>query len=41
MILIPYLSDTNKEYKHRSLSKTPIYQQVYEFIGKPDLLYVY
>jgi len=30
-----------KTYKHRSLSKTQIYQQVYVLIRKPDLLYVY
>jgi len=38
MILILYLSDTNKEYKHRRLSKCTMYQQVYEFIGKSRML---
>jgi len=41
MILILYVFDTNKDNKHRGLSKTPIYQQVYAFIRKPDLLLVY
>jgi len=27
-----------KRYKHRDLSKTQIYQQVYEFIGKCRML---
>jgi len=30
-----------KRYKQRGLSKTLIHQQVYVFIRKPDLLYVY
>jgi len=40
-ILILYLSDINITYKHLNLSETPIYQQVYVFIRKPDLLLVY
>jgi len=32
MILIPYIADTNKQYKLSGLSKTPIYQQVYVLI---------
>jgi len=32
-IKILYIVDTNKQYNHRALSKTQIYQQVYEFIG--------
>jgi len=30
-----------KRYKHRSLSKSTIYRQVYVLIQKPDLLLVY
>ena len=32
---------STKTYKHRALSESTIYQQVYAFIRNPDLLYVY
>jgi len=36
-----YIIYSNKDNKHRSLSKIQIYQQVYVLIQKPDLLLVY
>jgi len=38
MILILYIVDIDVEYKHRGLSKTQIYRQVYEFIDKCRML---
>ena len=35
MISIPYIVDTNKDYKHRSLSKSTMYQQVYVLTRTP------